>query len=196
MATPERQCCACRRTAPQAQLLRFVCGPDRVAVLDLRGKLPGRGAYLCPSPDCLRKGAAGKGLARALQCAPPQEDVARLQVQAREGLVRLLREQLGHAHRAGAVVWGFDRVTEAMTEERADWVAVAVDAAERTRADLAQRVGPERLVPMLTKADIGEVLGPAEVGVVVVTHPRLAEKIYALAVRWNRLREENGDGQG
>lgn len=196
MASPERQCCVCRRTRPQAELLRFVCGPEGYAVLDLRGKLPGRGAYLCPSTDCLRKGINRKTLGRALGCPPREDSADALRRQALEGLGRILREQLGHAHRAGAVVWGAQRVLEALEEGRVDWVLSAADTAERTRAELAEKVGPEQVLPVLSKEEIGEVLGPAEVGVVVIVHPRLAEKIFALAVRWKRLREENGDGQG
>lgn len=196
MASPERQCCACRQTRPQAELLRFVCGPEGRAVLDLRGKLPGRGAYLCPDRDCLHKGLQPKGVGRVLGCMSPAGDAEALREQALAGLGRLLREQLGHAHRAGGVVWGAQRVSEALEEGRVDWVLSAADTAERTRAELAEKVGPEKVLPVLSKEEIGEVLGPAEVGVAVIVHPRLAEKIFALAVRWKRLREENGDGQG
>jgi predicted RNA-binding protein YlxR (DUF448 family) len=34
--------------------------------VDLRGKAPGRGAYLCPDDDCLARGIAEGSLGRAL----------------------------------------------------------------------------------------------------------------------------------
>ncbi|MFA9460734.1 DUF448 domain-containing protein [Thiohalorhabdus methylotrophus] len=196
MANPERQCCACRQVHPKGELLRFVLGPNRLPVLDLRDKLPGRGAYLCPRRACIRKGLQPKGVPRALEAKPPEQSAEELRIEALDGLERLLREQLGHAHRFGAVVWGSDRVTDALSAGQADWVLIAVDAAQRTVTDMCSRAGGDRVFRAPAKSELGGVLGPAEVGVATVTHPRMADKIQALAVRWNRLREENGDGQG
>ncbi|SCY59265.1 YlxR family protein [Thiohalorhabdus denitrificans] len=196
MARPERQCCACRQTHPKDELLRFVSGPDGAPTLDLREKLPGRGAYLCPRMECLRKGLRPKGIGRALGCGAPSLSAEELRTQALEGLGRLLNEQLGHAHRMGAVVWGGERVTEALDAGQVDWILVAADAAQRLLTDMSSRADGRRVYRGPDKAELGRVLGPAEVGVVAVTHPPMAEKIQALAVRWNRLREENGDGQG
>ena len=196
MGEPQRTCHACRRIRPQNELLRFVCGPEGHSLLDLRGKLPGRGAYLCPATTCLRRGLKAKGVAAALGCKPPADDAQEVRRQAIEGLNRLLNEQIGHARRAGAVVPGADRVAQALDDNEVYGVLVAHDAAERTRTEMAARAGEERVVTALTKSELGAVLGTAEVGVAAITHPRLADKIRALAVRWNRLREENGDGQG
>jgi hypothetical protein len=196
MTGPQRTCHACRRGRPQGELLRFVCGPEGRSVLDLRGKLPGRGAYLCPQLACLRKGLKPKGIAQVLGCAPPAADAGALRQQALEGVRRMLAEHLGHAHRAGAVVPGFERVAEALAANEAYTVLVASDAAERTRTEMAARAGDGRVVTALSKSEMGAVLGTAEVGVAAITQPRLADKLRALAVRWNRLREENGDGQG
>ena len=196
MADPERTCHACRQARPQGELLRFVCGPDGCTVLDLRGKLPGRGAYLCPAVPCLRRGLKPKGIARVLGCTPGQAGAAEVRQQALDGLGRMLLEHLGHAHRAGAVVPGMERVAQVLMDNDANWVLVASDAAERTRTEMTARVGNDRVVSALTKGELGAVLGTAEVGVAAITQPRLADKVRALAVRWNRLKEENGDGQG
>ena len=196
MGGPQRTCHACRRSRPQSELLRFVCGPAGRAALDLRGKLPGRGAYLCPELACLRKGLKPKGVANVLGCAPPAAGAGELRDQALEGLGRLLIEHLGHARRAGAVIPGMERVAQALEKGDASWVLVATDAAERTRTLMTTRAGGGGVVTALTKNELGAVLDTAEVGVAAITQPRLAEKIRALAVRWNRLREENADGQG
>ncbi|MFB6260622.1 MAG: L7Ae/L30e/S12e/Gadd45 family ribosomal protein, partial [Thiohalorhabdaceae bacterium] len=150
----------------------------------------------CPERACLRKGSKSKGVAQVLGCRPPAEDPETLRQQALEGLQRMLIENLGHAHRAGAVVPGMERVTQALEEGQANWVLAATDAAERTRKWMATRAGHDGVVTALTKSELGAVLGTAEVGVLAITQPRLAEKIRTLAVRWNRLKEENGDGQG
>ena len=49
---PERTCVACRTKAPKWELVRFVARDSEI-VLDEKGSLPGRGAYLCKS--CLPK---------------------------------------------------------------------------------------------------------------------------------------------
>jgi predicted RNA-binding protein YlxR (DUF448 family) len=43
----------CGRSRPKSELLRFVRVEGRV-VRDPDGRAPGRGAYLCRDPECLR----------------------------------------------------------------------------------------------------------------------------------------------
>lgn len=70
--SPVRRCAACRRTAPKQTLLRFVRDPHTLQVqVDPAQKLPGRGAYLCPSPECLRLALKRKSLERALKVKVP-----------------------------------------------------------------------------------------------------------------------------
>lgn len=49
--TPMRQCVVTRESLPKDDLMRLVLAPDSSAVLDLKNKLPGRGAYVQPNPD-------------------------------------------------------------------------------------------------------------------------------------------------
>ena len=76
---PARTCVGCRQEQPKRELVRIVRDlAGRVAV-DPTGKRPGRGAYLCPEPDCwtaaLRRGA----LAGALRVTLATEDRAALE---------------------------------------------------------------------------------------------------------------------
>ena len=41
--------------------------------LDFKGKAPGRGAYVCPNVDCLKKARKAKALERGFDCQIPQE---------------------------------------------------------------------------------------------------------------------------
>ena len=43
------------------------------------GKAPGRGAYICPNPDCLKKALRSKALDRSLEVTIPEEVYARLE---------------------------------------------------------------------------------------------------------------------
>ena len=47
--------------------------------LDFGGKMNGRGAYLCPNPDCLKKAIRSKALDRSLEVAIPEDVYARLE---------------------------------------------------------------------------------------------------------------------
>lgn len=53
---PQRQCVGCRTKRDKRDLLRIVKTPEGEIVLDATGKKSGRGVYVCPDPECLRKG--------------------------------------------------------------------------------------------------------------------------------------------
>lgn len=77
---PMRQCLGCREMKPKMELIRVVRSPDGTEIaLDFKGKAPGRGAYLCPDPDCLKKAIRSKALERAFSAQIPQEIYDRLQ---------------------------------------------------------------------------------------------------------------------
>jgi predicted RNA-binding protein YlxR (DUF448 family) len=40
--------------------------------LDFSGKLNGRGAYICPDPECLKKARKAKSLERSLEVEIPE----------------------------------------------------------------------------------------------------------------------------
>lgn len=71
---PMRQCVGCREMKPKKELIRVVRSPEGQVSLDFRGKLPGRGAYVCPNPACLAKAKKSKALERAFS-APLSEEV-------------------------------------------------------------------------------------------------------------------------
>ncbi len=69
-----RRCAYCRRTAPKSQLLRFVRHPHtRQVAHDPQQRLPGRGAYLCPTRSCVQGAIKKRSLERALKVPLPQE---------------------------------------------------------------------------------------------------------------------------
>ena len=82
---PMRQCLGCREMKPKRELIRVVRSPEGAISLDFRGKANGRGAYVCPSPDCLKKAVRAKALERALETPSPDEIFAQLQAQMEAG---------------------------------------------------------------------------------------------------------------
>ncbi len=65
---PMRQCLGCREMKPKKELIRVVRSPEGALSLDFRGKAPGRGAYVCPCADCLKKAQKAKALERTFSC--------------------------------------------------------------------------------------------------------------------------------
>ena len=62
---PKRLCVACREMREKGELVRITKSKDGVISLDLTGKLPGRGAYICKSVDCLARARKTRALERA-----------------------------------------------------------------------------------------------------------------------------------
>ena len=54
------------------ELIRAVKSPDGEVSLDFKGKMPGRGAYLCPNSECLKKAMRSKALERAFSVQIPE----------------------------------------------------------------------------------------------------------------------------
>ena len=81
---PMRQCLGCREMKPKRELIRAVKSPEGEISLDFRGKKPGRGAYVCPDPECLAKARKSKGLERAFSMAIPTEVYDALEEQMKQ----------------------------------------------------------------------------------------------------------------
>ena len=76
---PQRQCMGCRERKEKRQMIRVVRTPEGAVNLDFSGKMNGRGAYICPDPDCLKKALRSKALDRSLEVTIPEEVIARLE---------------------------------------------------------------------------------------------------------------------
>ena len=70
---PQRQCMGCRERKAKRDMIRVVRGTDGMVSLDFGGKMNGRGAYVCPDPECLRKAQRAKALERSLEVPIPDE---------------------------------------------------------------------------------------------------------------------------
>ena len=75
---PQRQCMGCRERMAKRDLIRIVRQPDGNVSLDFSGKMNGRGAYICPKSECLKKAQRSKALERSLEVTIPEEVYDRL----------------------------------------------------------------------------------------------------------------------
>ena len=81
---PVRQCLGCREHKPKPELIRVVRSPEGEVSLDFKGKKPGRGAYVCPDPECLKRARKSRALERAFSAPMPDEVWAGLEEQMKE----------------------------------------------------------------------------------------------------------------
>ncbi len=70
---PQRTCMGCQAKKEKRELVRIVRSPEGEISVDMTGKKPGRGAYICPDLECLNKVVKSKRLERSLETGISQE---------------------------------------------------------------------------------------------------------------------------
>ena len=82
---PMRMCVGCREMKPKKELLRVVKPQEGDARIDFTGKAAGRGAYVCRSPECLKRAQKTKALERALEAQISADVFGALEAQLAAG---------------------------------------------------------------------------------------------------------------
>ncbi|NLA04174.1 MAG: YlxR family protein [Firmicutes bacterium] len=75
---PLRICVGCRTKKPKQELIRLVRTPQGEVLLDLRGKISGRGAYICRQKACFELALKGKRLEKNLRHPLSEEIIAEI----------------------------------------------------------------------------------------------------------------------
>ncbi len=158
---PARQCIGCMTSRPKKELVRVVRAPSGEISIDLVGKKPGRGAYLCPDPPAWprqrrkRRWSAAlssrfppKYTTRWLPSWPqpqrrPQPMAKKNNAPAKPALApeEALYQAVSLCRKAGALTMGFDAVEEACVKSKAWLVMTASDASAKTVQRLNYAVG-------------------------------------------------------
>ena len=134
----ERRCIASGETKTAEELIRFVCGPDGMAVPDLAGKLPGRGCWVSAEPDAIIK-ACDKGLfKRHIDAKAGASDEVLEQLKTLLGA--RLRQTLALARRAGLAIGGGGKLA---SYDFMDGMLIAADASRREAKAHRNRLQPE-----------------------------------------------------
>jgi hypothetical protein len=140
--SPERLCVATRAVRPVADLIRFVVGPDGMAVPDLKAKLPGRGVWVTATQEALaeaiKRKAFPRGFKRDVRVPPDLIDLTE------HLLERSVLDALGIAHKAGLVIAGFAKVEKALAGNKVIALMHAAEAAADgcRKLDAARRGSP------------------------------------------------------
>jgi hypothetical protein len=167
--------------------------------LDERGKLPGRGAYLCARRECLDKAQKSRALARALKTEIPDEIYARLgehidsyrekfsaAADSRPAELRSaeLRSILGLSRRASLLHIGMDSVKSQCAKAKKSLLILTVSDCSESVKDFACKQaenGGERIGIPLNIEEISAALGANNVQLVALpARSGLADRIRKL----------------
>ncbi|MFW5986260.1 MAG: RNase P modulator RnpM [Halanaerobiales bacterium] len=69
---PFRKCIACGERKSKIEMIRIVNNKGKI-LIDPDGKLPGRGAYICPDPVCVENAIKNNEIKKALKTDIPEE---------------------------------------------------------------------------------------------------------------------------
>jgi predicted RNA-binding protein YlxR (DUF448 family) len=149
MADPVRSCILTRDHAPQAALVRLALAPDGRVLPDVRGKAPGRGAWVGVTRAELEQAVAKGKLRGALARAFKSNDVvvpADLPDLVAAALERAALDRLGLEAKAGNLLTGAERIEQAARSGKLHALYHAADAGDDGARRLAQawRVGSDR----------------------------------------------------
>ncbi len=175
MSKAVRSCAVTREKGDADSLVRLVAAPDGRVVVDLKGSLPGRGVWIKPSAEVLRRlPKATKGIERKLGT---KVDPAELKSSLRASLQRAVLDALSLARAGGVLVPGHDRVLAAVEQLAA--VVVASDAASRTEESVRAAMPEEVPVYSLpcTGDELGARIGRGKVVVAGVVKGRLTRTL-------------------
>lgn len=70
---PLRQCIGCGEMKSKKEMIRILKTSEGEMILDATGRKNGRGAYVCPTTECLERAIKSKGLERSFKMAIPKE---------------------------------------------------------------------------------------------------------------------------
>ena len=191
---PQRTCLGCRQVRSQSELVRFVRSPDGEVLADLKGRLPGRGAYLCNRRSCMATAVNRKQFDRAFRSPCQPVDALRLVEQvARERLARLAN-LLGMARKSAHFVAGSNAVLDVLSRKQPLAVIIlAGDISPQIGERISWKAGQQGVLiaKLFDKTELGRILGRAERSVVGLPVGQLADAFIGDLHRYQDISGES-----
>ena len=187
----ERRCIVTGDLRDEAQLIRFVVGPDGDAVPDIAAKLPGRGMWITADSAILERAIAKNNFSKAAKTNV--KAAADLVARVERLIVRRMLDDLGLARRSGALVAGFDNVVRALESSRPPVLLVeasdgAADGRRKLRNLAAGRGLKPALIESLTVGEMSVALGRENVIHAALNSGQLAQRLIFEAGRLGGFR--------
>jgi predicted RNA-binding protein YlxR (DUF448 family) len=191
-ALPERRCILTGAHGVRDELIRFAVGPDGSVAADLSAKLPGRGAWVVADREvvttAMAKGKLKGAFARAFKSnALKLSDDLPDQISA--GLERRALDRLGLENKAGNLIWGHERIGEALLKGKVRLLLHAGDAKADGMGKLEARrrgASPDTVSIILPvgRDRLSMALGRENVVHAAITDAASASRTLAALGRW------------
>jgi len=172
----ERMCIVTREVMDEAQLIRFVRGPDDAVVPDINRKLPGRGVWVGLSKKRVAEAVKRQAFRRGLG----ETSLAGLDLPDQVGglLRKAAVSYISLAKKAGEAVTGTAKVGEMVATGRARIVIHAREAAQNGRQKIDNLSGPSvETLSLFTSTELDLAFGRANVIHAAVAKGGLAQKL-------------------
>jgi predicted RNA-binding protein YlxR (DUF448 family) len=204
---PERKCILSGEHDAREDLIRLAISPDGMVLPDVRAKAPGRGAWIGVDRPTLEvaqaKGKLRGALARAFRGKPltVPDDLGQM---IETALERAFLDRLGLESRAGSVLIGSERISEAARKGRVHLLMHASDAGEdgSRKLDQALRVGSDAegsglrgLELTVSRTILAMALGRENVVHVAVVDRAAARRIGHALARWRGFIGRDGEAE-
>jgi hypothetical protein len=175
-------------------LIRFVRSPDGEILADLRGRLPGRGAYLCNSRACIETAVARKQFDRTFRqvCQPVTAD--ELAESIAKELLAHMASLLGMARKSAKFVSGGNAVQDALTRKKPLAIVIlAKDISPQIGDKVRRKAEAQKIMTtkLFDKIELGRILGRAERSVVGLPDGKLAEAFLDDLLRYQDISGES-----
>jgi predicted RNA-binding protein YlxR (DUF448 family) len=194
----ERLCVATRTVRPISELLRFVIGPDREVVPDIKCKLPGRGVWVTATRAAIADAVNRRAFARGFKgdVRSPEDLAGRTE----RLLERAAIEALAIAGKAGLARSGFAKAATALERNEAVALLHAAEASPegvRKLNALIHRQGrPVAVLEFLTSAQLDLALGRPNVVHAAVLAGPVSGTFLSRALRLERYRTGGAGDRG
>lgn len=191
---PQRTCLGCRQVKDKSQLIRFVRSPDGEILVDLKGRLPGRGTYLCNSRACIEAAVGRKQFDRTFRqtCQPVTAD--QLVEGVAKELLAHMASLLGMARKSARFVSGGNAVQDALARKKPLAVIIlARDISPQIGDKVRRKAEFQKIVTtkLFDKIELGRILGRAERSVVGLPDGKLAEAFLDDLLRYQDISGES-----
>ncbi len=190
----QRTCISCRQVKDKKQLIRYVVAPDGAILVDYRQRLPGRGAYTCPSLECLQDAVKTNAFQRSYKGKCNSISFAELQRLLQIAIDQKIIGLIGMARKSGQITAGTNAVIEKMRKSNSlALIILAEDISASIGSKIEALIQKNKIygVRLYTKQAIGQLLGKEERSAIAIPAGKLADSMLVELHQRRQLVREN-----
>ncbi len=196
-----RLCLGCRQRLPRTRMLRLVATKDGVLLPDPNGRLPGRGAHLCPDLRCMVQAERSQALTRTLRATAGLSDPVRMVLTCAAAYHHHALELLERSARIGAMTLSDERTHAALRSGAVALLVLAADAPNQAIHGYTEETG-RRPLPIyrdFSGAELSQIAGGQPLCGAGVLHRgiarRLNDQLYKTSRLLDSVRLQNNQSQ-